>query len=926
MADSLGSTFSQSSVRGKLMRDFIIAVGSPILIMGLLLIFVFYFFGRNQSEKASLDIERQAQSRVAEQSKILENVRDQALINLQSQVASEFSRSDYVQSISDLSELVGGNSEVYQKQLQGGTIPVSTVKGVKLKPEEIAGQVKDLRARLYGDLFLSMGSMQLSMLTVLDTTGRVLMRGTTQDRWGDDVFIKDYTRSPKTVALMEKLVTSAVNGKVTTSLELYPADVLRAEPINEANVISGVTVISQQTLADQAKVDVSNAGGGGEAETRGLMLSTVQPIRGKDNLIVGCVVAAKMLNRNEKLLLKDYQAVIPEEVSKAFFTIENLRVLSSEKLPNGSLSIGYKIPEDFWQKTLTQSSLYTKGENTGVTPKAYAQYSVMKNSMQRPIGVATVATEYSYYGNIIAGQQKNASTLIFYTIGIVVAALVLGVLGGYIFARRQATKITGSLDEIKSLMESVLAGDFNARSNIVSGDEFEDLSVRFNEMIRRLSALIETETERDAMQKQLTDLLIVVSNSAEGDFTQRASVTEGALGALADSFNLMVDDLGSLIREVQSVAISVGEASTEILSSTEQMSRGAEEQSVQVANASAAVEEMAASIRQVAMNADSASEAAQRAVQVAQTGGNTVLETIEGMRRIRATVQDSAQKIKSLGESSLEISKIVQTIEDIANQTNLLALNATIEAARAGDAGRGFAVVADQVRELAERSSKATNDISQLVQTIQSETQDAVSAMERGTLEVERGTKLADSASRALDEIRSVVQQSTELIQEISLAAKQQDIASSGVVSAMNEVSQIAKQSLSGSKQSASLATKLNDITQQLARSVSRFKIPTGIFTPATRFGDSASSPQIGTQSKTPLLSQGNELPPLQTADDLFSDESSADNGDSNGFGNGFSGNGASLGGNGKKSDATKKDKDDAEINFGGDDFDITLN
>jgi len=389
-----------------------------------------------------------------------------------------------------------------------------------------------------------------------------------------------------------------------------------------------------------------------------------------------------------------------------------------------------------------------------------------------------------------------------------------------------------------------------------------------------LSALIETETERDAMQKQLTDLLIVVSNSAEGDFTQRAVVTEGALGALADSFNLMVDDLGKLIEEVQTAALQVGGAASEILAATEQMARGAEEQSVQVANASAAVEEMAASIRQVAMNADSAAEAAQRAAQVAQTGGNTVLETIEGMRRIRATVQDSAQKIKSLGESSLEISKIVQTIEDIANQTNLLALNATIEAARAGEAGRGFAVVAEQVRELAERSSKATNDISQLVQTIQSETQDAVSAMERGTLEVERGTKLADQASRALEEIRSVVQQSTELIQEISLAAKQQDIASSGVVSAMTEVSQIAKQSLLGSKQSAQLAMRLNAITQQLARSVSRFRIPATVGV-KEKIGE-VSSDTVDSRSSaataSPAASKLDDaiLPALQSEDDLF--------------------------------------------------------
>jgi twitching motility protein PilJ len=188
-------------------------------------------------------------------------------------------------------------------------------------------------------------------------------------------------------------------------------------------------------------------------------------------------------------------------------------------------------------------------------------------------------------------------------------------------------------------------------------------------------------------------------------------------------------------------------------------------------------------------------------------------------------------------------------------------------------------VVADQVRELAERSGKATNDISQLVQTIQSETQDAVSAMERGTLEVERGTKLADSAQKALEEIRNVVNQSTELIQEISLAAKQQDIASSGVVSAMAEVSQIAKQSLLGSKQSAQLAMRLNSITQQLSRSVARFRIPQSRLTqekigesPLEMMRQAANQAASDGVFKSSGSSSGEDsnLPPLQTADDLF--------------------------------------------------------
>ncbi|ACF14803.1 methyl-accepting chemotaxis sensory transducer [Chloroherpeton thalassium ATCC 35110] len=804
MVDLLSKFFSKNSVKGKLLRDFVVAISSTVVILGTLIIIAIYFLSRSQVEKATYEIENQGKDRLSEQTNILENTITQNLQQLENQVAVELG-----------SEATFSNSLLKLD-------PYSN----KSRSAEAAQELA--RQRLYEVSLETMVQLKLSMFTVLDKDGIVVTRATTPDTYGDDVFIRDYSKKSQLVSQMLKRVDAALTGNVQTGLEIFSADILQNEAVNAANAISGVTVAGKNTLADQALVPEQ---GSSSSEPRGLMLCTVQPIRSADgSSILGVAVAAQMLNQNPKLILQPFHNVIPSNVAKASISIGNIRVVTSETLPNGNPGYGYAIPEAAWKSLQREGTAFFKDASTGILPKAYAQYKAIRTKSGKPIGAITVATDYSYYARILADQEGTSTAIILYTIGIVIIVLLLGVGGGYFFSVNRAENITLSVDEIKNLMTSVLSGDFNARSNITSGDEFEELSVQFNEMIRRLSALIETETERDAMQKQLTDLLIVVSNSAEGDFTQRAVVTEGALGALADSFNLMVDDLGNLIREVQSAALQVGEAASEILSSTEQMAHGAEEQSVQVANASAAVEEMAASIRQVAMNADSASEAAQRATQVAQTGGKTVEETIEGMRRIRATVQDSSQKIKSLGESSMEISKIVQTIEDIANQTNLLALNATIEAARAGEAGRGFAVVADQVRELAERSSKATNDISQLVQTIQSETQDAVSAMERGTLEVERGTKLADSASRALDEIRNVVSQSTELIQEISLAAKQQDIASSGVVSAMTEVSQIAKQSLLGAKQSATLAMRLNEITQQLAKSVSRFKIPAGIF------------------------------------------------------------------------------------------------
>lgn len=834
---SISNAFSNSSLRGKLVRDFLISVFVPIFLVGIAIAIAIYSIQNSQYERYAAEVDRVVESRILEQGRILEALLAQNLQRAESSLKDEIARPAYREALSQL----------------------------PFMPNESRQKLQQLGAD-------AMKRLRFSFITIVGPDGRVIVRATDPNKFGDDVFAKDYSTSARPAAALSQLLKTALQGKTTTSLELYPVEVLKAEAVTALNVIPNITIAGKNTLADQARVDGTSYGlDVAGKEERGLMLSVVTPIFSQTGEPIAVVFAGKLLNKNEDVLLSDYHTFTPRDAAAISLTIDNIRVSTSEHISSDIPAFGYKIPDLAWERVKNEKTAFIKGSTTNVIPQAVAQYNALKNSAGQTIGASVVSLDYSPFLSMMKEQNVSANTLFFTVIGLLLAMLGGGLVLAFFIAQKQSNQILSSLGEIKSLMSSVLAGDFNARSSLATGDEFEEIANQFNEMIRRLSALIETETERDALQKQLTDLLIVVSNSAEGDFTQRAVVTEGALGALADSFNLMVDDLGKLIEEVQTAALQVGGAASEILAATEQMARGAEEQSVQVANASAAVEEMAASIRQVAMNADSAAEAAQRAAQVAQTGGNTVLETIEGMRRIRATVQDSAQKIKSLGESSLEISKIVQTIEDIANQTNLLALNATIEAARAGEAGRGFAVVAEQVRELAERSSKATNDISQLVQTIQSETQDAVSAMERGTLEVERGTKLADQASRALEEIRSVVQQSTELIQEISLAAKQQDIASSGVVSAMTEVSQIAKQSLLGSKQSAQLAMRLNAITQQLARSVSRFRIPASSGT-KEKIGEALSATQSVTPNPSPQASKLADvtLPTLHHEDDLF--------------------------------------------------------
>ncbi len=775
------------TVSRKLSQAFTQVALLPVALLAtVLLAALVYFFFFSLISQSAADIQRQGLRQVSQQGSVFHNEAERAKTQIQAQIGSGLSNRQLAQAMAS-----GDAGAVY---------------------EVLAGyQVQDPQTTL-------------SFVTVVNKSGRVVAAATNPDRSGDLAYTQATSTGGAYVAPVKAYLEDAFQGGVHTGIEPFAPELLRTELVNDANAIKGVTTPGQ-TLADQAAVQGRNPDGSGKlgVERRGLVLYTIQPITTGSGDVLGAIIAGQLLNRNPQALLSSFERIIPSTEASATVTLGDTRVLTSEA---GGQALGAKLVGDLWKQlqagepTASARDLYSK-------PTYMKAYRLTDPAGKQLIGSLIVAVDAQRFTDITDRQTRQGVYLLAIALILMVAAAAAGLFLANRQSRRLTSPIVGAIDELRRTTERVSRGDFDARAMISSesGTELEDLGNQFNFMTGRVSTLVRTETERDEMQRSITDLLVVVSNSAEGDFTQKAAVTEGVLGALADSFNLMVDDLSALIREVQGSANQVSGSANAILTSTEQMATGAELQASQVTNASQAVEEMATSIRQVAANADQAASAAQQAADVAQEGGNTVLETIEGMRRIRSTVQDTAQKIKSLGESSIEIGKIVQVIEDIAGQTNLLALNATIEAARAGELGRGFTVVAEQVRELAERSAKATNDIAQLIQTIQAETQDAVSAMEKGTSEVEQGTKLADEAGQALDRIREVVQQSTSLIQDISLAARQQDIASAGVVTTMNEVSTITRQSLEGSRQSAATATALTAITNRLADSVSRFRL-----------------------------------------------------------------------------------------------------
>ncbi|MFD0739990.1 methyl-accepting chemotaxis protein [Lysobacter koreensis] len=378
----------------------------------------------------------------------------------------------------------------------------------------------------------------------------------------------------------------------------------------------------------------------------------------------------------------------------------------------------------------------------------------------------------------------------------------------------------GSLKDtsiLGNLWISILSG-FAALAAIV----FLVLSLNSQQKKRYLT----TKELNDRNQEAIMRLLDEMGSLAEGDLTVKATVTEDMTGAIADSINFAVEQLRSLVQTITDTSVQVASSAQETQATAMHLAEAAEHQAQEISSASDRISEIAASIDQVSKNSTESAEVAQRSVQIATKGAGVVRQTIQGMDNIRDQIQETSKRIKRLGESSQEIGSIVELINDISEQTNILALNAAIQAASAGEAGRGFAVVADEVQRLAERTSNATKRIETLVQTIQSDTNEAVSSMEQTTSEVVAGARLAEDAGTALGEIEKVSSDLSGLIQGISTAAQQQSGAAANITQTMNTIQQITSQTTQGANQTAESIGNLAQLAADLRRSVADFKLP----------------------------------------------------------------------------------------------------
>src|SRR6266536_399864 len=448
---------------------------------------------------------------------------------------------------------------------------------------------------------------------------------------------------------------------------------------------------------------------------------------------------------------------------------------------------------------------------------ANAKFLDLKNSWQQVVNIA------ENMGKIVTtvGSAETQPILAFTTIALF-CTILLVVTTGYVVN----ITITKPLRQLATLTKRIARGNTGARANVAGHDEISLVASSMNNMLDNIVRLIqEVQFQRDNLQAQVEKLVSEVSGVGEGELRVQAEVTADALGVLADSFNYMVEELGSLVVRVKMVAHEVESSTVAIFDRLTQLVETGDIQLNQIGEAVVEVEHMADSSRQVANRANILYNVASDAQQSAQSGREAVQEAVEGMERIHQNVQATASKVQTLGERSREINNIVEVISGIAHQTNRLALDAAIQAAMAGENGKGFGAVAADIRRLAERSKDQASMIAKIVRSVREDIGAAAVSMQDTERETSTGSQLAQEAGTSLESIFGVVERQASEIEAINRMAAHQLNSASAVVQIMHEVSASTQQSGFSTRNASQNMERLTRLVEQLRASVEAFKM-----------------------------------------------------------------------------------------------------
>ncbi|MGB7444853.1 MAG: methyl-accepting chemotaxis protein [Coleofasciculaceae cyanobacterium] len=520
---------------------------------------------------------------------------------------------------------------------------------------------------------------------------------------------------------------------------------------------------------------------------------------------------------NDEDISSSYNSTSDDEMFSISNSSEAIPVFNQNREVEGESLVSV---EDGWLAPFRNASLSQKNL---ITATATGIASAVAVALVSFVSASTVAQEKP---DVVSHLRKTGALM-----------SLVGGLAGFgttlLLGRVSTNQIKKATQDLQNQFESVAQGNFNATATIYSEGEFGQLASGFNQMARVILTTTseaqrkaeEQEQAKEDLQRQVIRLLDDVEGAARGDLTVQAEVTADVLGAVADSFNLTIQNLREIVQQVKQAARQVTRSSTDSEVFARSLSSDALRQAEELAVTLNSVQVMTDLIQRVAESAGEAEAVARSASSTAQKGGEAVERTVAGILQIRETVAETTRKVKRLAESSQEISKIVAVISAVASRTNLLALNASIEAARAGEAGRGFAIVADEVRQLADRSAKALKEIEQIVLQIQSETGSVMAAMEEGTQQVIDGTRRAEQAKRALEDIVQVSNRIDALVRSIAADTVEQTQTSQAVAQVMQSVELTAQETSQEAQRVSGSLQNLVGVARDLLTSVERFRV-----------------------------------------------------------------------------------------------------
>ncbi|MGA1862366.1 methyl-accepting chemotaxis protein [Deferribacter thermophilus] len=409
-------------------------------------------------------------------------------------------------------------------------------------------------------------------------------------------------------------------------------------------------------------------------------------------------------------------------------------------------------------------------------------------------------------------QQAFVTTVIFAAIMFVISFVLFKILFAPLFS-------------INETMRQIQKGNYDVRVKINRKDELGDIANTLNEMLDELKNYIQTEEDRQRLQRQAIHLMDVVSKAADGDLTVQAEVTADELGSVADAFNLMTESIKELIGEIKKAGDSIVQSTEELIKSSEKTTAGAHVQIEELEKVVSKLNDFKNQMLNVLENANRSLKLVVQANESSKNGSKLLQETIEAMNDVRRYSQLASKKVKSLGEKSMEINEITRVISEISNQTNLLALNAAIEAARAGEYGHGFAVVADEIRKLAERTNEATEEISNLIKTVQSETGDTVKLVEESYSKIELGSQKTEEAGDALIEINVSLEKVSDAMDEMAESISAQAEETDSVIEMAEKVKDIAVDTANNVEDTNRIINTLSQLAEVLNDAVNRFKV-----------------------------------------------------------------------------------------------------